>query len=103
MPHDDAEAVASALEAMPIFPLPGVVLFPGALVPLHVFEPRYRALLADCLATHKCMALAFLLDNRVDAERQPGIARIAGVGMVVEHTALADGRSNIVLKGHARA
>jgi ATP-dependent Lon protease len=104
MPHDDAEALASALEAMPIFPLPGVVLFPGALLPLHVFELRYRAMLADCLATNRCMAMA-LVDgdpDRVDLETESALARVAGGGVVVRHTELADGRSNIVLQGCAR-
>ena len=55
------EAFGSALGAMPVFPLPGVVLFPGALLPLHVFEPRYRAMLADSLASHRFMAMAFVL------------------------------------------
>src|ERR1035438_8855374 len=91
MPHDDAEALASALEAMPIFPLPGVVLFPGALLPLHVFELRYRAMLADCLATNRCMAMA-LVDgdpDRVDLETESALARVAGGGFVVRHPARA--------------
>ena len=102
--RNDAEVLAPALEAIPIFPLSGVVLFPGALLPLHVFEPRYRTMLADCLATSRCMAMAFVLvdGDRVDVEGEPKIARVAGAGLVVHHTSLADGRSNIVLQGRAR-
>jgi Lon protease-like protein len=97
---------AAALEALPIFPLPGVVLLPGATMPLHVFEPRYRAMLADCLATHRVMALALVQpgegDERGESEGLPRIARVAGAGSIVEHTALPDGRSNIVIRGVAR-
>src|SRR5690606_30905127 len=50
----------SALEALPIFPLPDVVLFPGAVLPLHIFEPRYREMTADLLAAHGLLALARL-------------------------------------------
>jgi Lon protease-like protein len=100
----DSGVLALALDALPIFPLPDVVLFPRALLPLHVFEPRYQALLADCLATHKCMAMALTVGvggDSGDPER-PGVARIAGAGIVVQHQALGDGRSNIMLHGRAR-
>jgi len=93
----------AALGALPVFPLPHVVLFPRALLPLHIFEPRYRALLKDCLATHRAMAIALIPDpNDVDANGHPKFARIAGVGVVVEHHELPDGRSNILLHGHSR-
>jgi Lon protease-like protein len=94
----DPQVLLPALEAMPIFPLPDVVLFPRALLPLHVFEPRYQALLADCLATHKCMAMALSLDT----SERPAVARVAGAGIVVQHQPLPDGRSNIMLHGRGR-
>ena len=100
----EPEVPASALEAMPVFPLSGVVLFPGALLPLHVFEPRYRQMLADCLATHRVMAMAFVVGegDPQDFAGTPNIARVAGAGVIVHHAALPDGRSNIVLQGRAR-
>jgi Lon protease-like protein len=95
--------IEAAMEKMPIFPLPQVVLFPQALVPLHVFEPRYRAMLKDCLATHRTMALALLDPGTATIEGElPPIASIAGVGVIVEHQPLPDGRANIVLQGRAR-
>jgi len=100
MPLASAAAIAGALDAMPIFPLPRVVLFPGVVLPLHVFEPRYRAMLADCLATHRCIAMALVEDETAPDPRP--IARVAGAGTVVEHESLPDGRSNIVLLGCAR-
>jgi ATP-dependent Lon protease len=90
-----------ALGAIPIFPLPQVVLFPGALLPLHVFEPRYRTMLSDCLATHKAIAVAQLLAGE-DENGQPRMTRICGGGIIVEHEALADGRSNILVLGQER-
>jgi ATP-dependent Lon protease len=100
----DADVPAASLHAMPIFPLSGVVLFPGALLPLHVFEPRYRQMLADCLATHRCMAMAFVVaeGGPEDLSGTPKIARVAGAGVVVHHALLPDGRSNLVLQGRAR-
>jgi Lon protease-like protein len=100
----DADLPASSLHAMPVFPLSGVVLFPGALLPLHIFEPRYRRMLADCLATHRCMAMAFVVGegDADDLAGSPRIARVAGAGVIVHHAPLPDGRSNIVLQGRAR-
>jgi uncharacterized protein len=90
-----------ALSSIPIFPLPRVVLFPEAALPLHVFEPRYRKMIADCLATHGALAVAPIVDGE-DEHGRPAIARIAGGGLVVEHQPLPDGRSNIVVLGQAR-
>jgi ATP-dependent Lon protease len=93
----------AALRELPIFPLPQVVLFPRALLPLHIFEPRYRAMLADALASHRVIAMA-LVDpsGAMDDAGQPRIASIAGVGAIMEHQALPDGRSNILLHGQTR-
>jgi len=93
-----------SLDSLPIFPLPQIVLFPHALLPLHVFEPRYRAMLKDCLATHRAMALALLGPDIAGSGEQalPPIAAIAGVGFIIEHQPLSDGRANIVVQGRAR-
>jgi ATP-dependent Lon protease len=99
----DASVPHSAMEAMAMFPLPGIVLFPGALLPLHIFEPRYRKMVADCIAGDGCMAMTFQLGERDDLDGPPPVAPLAGVGRIVHHEALADGRSNIVLQGCARA
>jgi Lon protease-like protein len=91
------------LDSIPIFPLPEVVLFPRALLPLHIFEPRYRAMLKDCLNSHRTMAIALILDgDEIDTQGHPRIAEVAGIGVIREHQELPDGRSNIVLEGRAR-
>jgi ATP-dependent Lon protease len=88
-----------ALDELPIFPLPRLVFFPNTMLPLHVFEPRYRKMLADCLETHGAMAVVRLEPSRTGPEK---IAKVAGAGIVVHHEQLADGRSNLVLAGSAR-
>jgi uncharacterized protein len=90
-----------ALASVPVFPLPRTVLFPDAALPLHVFEPRYRAMIADCLATHRVLAVAPIVEGE-DEHGRPRIASIVGGGVIVEHHPLPDGRSNIVVLGHAR-
>jgi Lon protease-like protein len=95
--------IEAALTELPIFPLPQVVLFPQASLPLHIFEPRYRAMLRDCLATHKVMAMALVAGPSHGRDPgHPAIRSVAGAGIIVEHQTLPDGRANIVLRGSVR-
>lgn len=95
--------IEEALNELPIFPLPQVVLFPQAILPLHIFEPRYRAMLRDCLATHKVMAMALVGGTPESGDHgHPPIRSVAGAGVIVEHQPLPDGRANVVLHGCAR-
>jgi Lon protease-like protein len=95
--------VEAALDAIPLFPLPQVVLFPGGLLPLHVFEPRYRAMLADALASHGAIAMVRVLEGAEPLPNgQPAIESIGGAGVILEHQHLANGRSNVILLGQAR-
>lgn len=91
-----------ALQAMPIFPLEGVVLFPGCPLPLHIFEPRYRAMTREVLANFGAMAVVPIAPGAADAHGNPPVARIAGVGLVVEHERFPDGRYHLTLRGEAR-
>ncbi len=97
------ERLVAACAFLPIFPLSRTVLMPGALLPLHVFEPRYRAMLAHCLAGNRMMGIATLKPDGRRGEQRPGVYEEMGVGLVVAHQALSDGRSNLVLKSVGRA
>jgi ATP-dependent Lon protease len=94
----------AVLDAVAVFPLPQVVLFPGALMPLHIFEPRYRAMTRDVLGSTRTICVAQIPeDHGMDAHGQPHVACVAGVGEIVKCDALADGRFNILVQGKARA
>ncbi len=93
----------SAVIHIPIFPLPDVVLFPHTLLPLHIFEPRYRHMVRDCLAGDKRMAMALLRPGwESDYYGRPPIYPIAGAGEIIRHEELPDGRFNILLRGTMR-
>jgi Lon protease-like protein len=93
----------SAIIQIPIFPLPDVVLFPHTLLPLHIFEPRYREMVRDCLAGDKRLAMVLLRPGwENDYYGRPPIYPIAGAGEIVRHEELPDGRFNILLRGTMR-
>jgi Lon protease-like protein len=96
------DGLCAALEELPLFPLPGVIFFPHTLLPLHVFEARYRQLTEHVLATHKHLAVVHADVTRQDAP-VCGVARVAGVGRIVRHERLADGRFHLLLQGVGRA
>lgn len=103
MPRGTPE-LALDLEEVPVFPLPNVVLLPGGLLPLHVFEPRYREMTRDVVAGRRRMAVARLQPGfEADYHGRPAIYPICGIGEVIRHEQRADGRWDIVLAGLARA
>jgi Lon protease-like protein len=96
--------VDPALPAIiPLFPLPNVVLFPHMSMPLHVFEPRYRKMVLDALASHRTIGMVLLRPGwEGDYEGRPPLFERGCAGRIVGSELLADGRSNIVLKGMTR-
>jgi Lon protease-like protein len=93
----------SVLECVPMFPLPGVVLFPKTLLPLHIFEPRYRAMTEAALQGSREIVMGCITGGSAgDAASTPAVFSIAGLGEIVQCERLADGRFNIVLVGRAR-
>jgi len=95
--HRAEELDPAALRELPIFPLPNAVLLPGGVLPLHVFEPRYREMTRDCLAGARTMAVALLRPGSSEE-----IFSICGVGTIRVSDELPDGRFHLVLSGAAR-
>jgi Lon protease-like protein len=84
-----------------IFPLPGALLFPGMHLPLHIFEPRYRAMVSDAMARDRRIGMIQPLNNPATGGDTPGLYAIGCVGRIAEVEALDDGRYNLVLEGVA--
>jgi Lon protease-like protein len=85
---------------IPLFPLPNVVLFPAAQLPLHVFEPRYRAMVADALENERLIGMVMLRPGwEPDYEGTPAVYRIGCAGFITHAEQLSDGRYNIMLRG----
>lgn len=92
----------SELQQLRIFPLPGVTLFPHGVLPLHVFEPRYRKLVQDCLAGGFPIAPWGIDARAPGSERGPGLHPVATAGRIRSHRRLEDGRFDILVEGVER-
>jgi len=89
--------------AIPVFPLPNVVLFPNVFLPLHIFEPRYRAMVADALAGDRIIGMVLLKAGyEVEYEGRPPVYPVGCAGVITHADPLPDGRFNIVLRGIER-
>jgi hypothetical protein len=85
---------------IPVFPLPNVVLFPQVFLPLHIFEPRYRDMVADALEGDRLIGMVLLRPGwETDYEGRPPVYPIGCAGLITNHERLPDGRYNIVLRG----
>jgi Lon protease-like protein len=88
---------------IPIFPLPNVVLFPNVFLPLHIFEPRYRALVSDALSGDRIIGMVLLQPGHdADYAGRPPVFPVGCAGVMTHSEELDDGRFNIVLRGMER-
>lgn len=96
------QRVADLPEIIPIFPLPNFVVFPGVQVPLHIFEPRYREMVADVADTHGTIGMMMLKgDWERDYDAFPDIYQFGCAGKIGNLARLPDGRYNLILNGLA--
>jgi Lon protease-like protein len=90
-------------ELLPIFPLPNVVLFPNVFLPLHIFEPRYREMVADTLDSDRMIGMVLLKPGwEHEYEGRPRVYPIGCSGVITHVDRQSDGRYNIVLRGVER-
>lgn len=90
-------------ERIPVFSLPNVVFFPKTYLPLHVFEPRYRQMVADAATGGQCIGMALLKEGWEELyDGNPPIFSVGCVGRLASVQTLPDGRSNILLQGLER-
>jgi uncharacterized protein len=90
-------------DLLPLFPLPNVVLFPNVFLPLHIFEPRYREMVADALASDRMIGMVLLKAGWQHAyDGRPAVYPIGCSGVITHVERLEDGRYNLVLRGVER-
>jgi Lon protease-like protein len=89
-------------EQVPVMPLPGALLFPHALLPLYIFEPRYRQMLKHALGHHRMFCVALLKPHCADWRSPADFFQTAGVGLIRACVERSDGTSNLILQGLGR-
>ncbi len=94
--------LARSCGALKVFPLPGVVVLPGTPTPFHIFEARYRAMIADALAGDRALAVATLASEEGATQDRAPIHPIAGAGFIESAQELASGRYDIQVRSVAR-
>ena len=99
-----AELSEPELSAIALFPLPRVVLLPGTIMELHVFEPRYRAMIADCMLEQRMCLVVVQLRPGYEASyhERPAIQRVGGAGRITACKHNPDGTYDIALQGQSR-
>jgi Lon protease-like protein len=106
--HTDAHGVTPAgtiqvPDVIPIFPLPRTVLLPGEVLPLHIFEPRYRRMVRDALASHRVIGIVESIPGDDNEDVGAASVRPIGcVGFIAQHEELPDGRFLLWLLGLER-
>jgi len=89
-------------EQVPVMPLPGALLFPHALLPLYIFEPRYRQMLQDALAHHRMFCVALIKLHRAEWQTSADFFHTAGLGLIRACVERSDGTSHLILQGLQR-
>ena len=99
------ETTGTTTTRLSIFPLPGALLFPGMHLPLHIFEPRYRALVGDAMARDRRIGIIqprpVFAKDADEGGSKPPLFDVGCVGKIAEVEALDDGRYNLILQGVA--
>jgi Lon protease-like protein len=89
-------------EQIPVMPLPGALLFPHALLPLYIFEPRYREMLEHALNHHRMFSVALIKPQHAQWRSPEDFFHIAGLGLIRACVGRGDGTSNLILQGLER-
>lgn len=96
------QSVAELPAVIPVFPLPGVLLLPGAQLPLNIFEPRYVSMVDDALRSSRIIGMIQPADTHSDAQNSHGLRPVGCAGKITQFGETGDGRYLITLSGAAR-
>jgi Lon protease-like protein len=106
-PTDDSTPFPTGMvnipNQIPVFPLANVVLLPGEILPLHIFEPRYRAMVCDALNGHRVIGMVeYAADHRSSTQEPLPVREVGCAGYIADHRKLPDGRYLLWLLGLER-
>ena len=97
------QEVALPTQIAPLFPLPKVFLYPNVVMPLHIFEPRYRQMIEDLLDRRGWLVIAPIRSgHEADSLGTPPVYPVGGLGEIIKHSRMPDGRFLVTLAGLGR-
>ena len=98
----DEEKIISGINTeIPLFPLDNVVLFPSTILPLHIFEERYKQMVKDCVNSHNLICMT-LLNSETEKNDSNALSNIGCIGRIISDEEVEDGKHNIILYGLRR-
>lgn len=98
---DEDKIIASLPERLPLFPLDNVVFFPSTILPLHIFEERYKQMVQDSSDSHNLICMT-LLNSEMGQEDPESLANTGCIGRIINNEESDDGKKNIILYGLKR-
>ena len=98
---DEDKIIASLPERLPLFPLDNVVFFPSTILPLHIFEERYKQMVQDSSDSHNLICMT-LLNSEMGPEDSESLANTGCIGRIINNEESDDGKKNIILYGLKR-
>ena len=99
---DEEKIVANLDEVVPLFPLDNVVFFPNTVLPLHIFEERYKQMIEDSTNSNNLICMSLMYDSSKGSQDSSNIAKIGCVGRIISNEETDEGRKNIILYGITR-
>jgi len=97
-PGSERQRIDRAASAMKVFPLPGVVVLPGTTTPFHIFEPRYRQMVADALEGDRVLCIGTLQRDADTSRDRAEVHPVAGAGLIAEAQRHEDGRYHLLFR-----
>ncbi len=101
-PGETQKHAVTLPDEMPVMPLPGALLFPHALLPLYIFEPRFRKMLEHALTHHRMFCVALVRPDRPEWKTSADFFNVSTAGLVRVCVGRGDGTSNLILQGLRR-
>ena len=89
---DEEKIVANLDEVVPLFPLDNVVFFPNTVLPLHIFEERYKQMIEDSTNSNNLICMSLMYDSSKGSQDSSNIAKIGCVGRIISNEETDEGR-----------
>ena len=96
---DEDKIISNLEDVVPLFPLGNMVFFPNTVIPLHIFEERYKQMIDDSVSSHNLICMTLMQDDMKDDDL--AISKIGCVGRIISNEEGEEGKKNIILYGES--